>query len=423
MGIHVVSYGDTIWQIANEYSVSPADILLLNGLKDANEIVPGLALYIPLGTLPVRSHIIREGDTVYRLSLFYQTQIDSILKANPGLNPYNLQQGQNIFIPSPLKYGIQTLGFILPYNTEALFPILEGISPLLTYLAITAYSFRADGTAYRLLDDTSVIKKSKDLGILPLLMIRNYQNGDFDPELAGSVLGNRRYTANLVSSIASLAKENGYSGVSIDFEFIPPPQRNSFSRFLAELKLALGNLVLHVNVHAKTKDIPANRIIGAYDYEAISAAADIVAVMTIDYGYPGGPPDPVSPLPWMEVVVKYAITQIPPRKLQIALPLYGYDKSGPDNKTVSLSVLQAQNRAIEQGANIQYDSNRAAPFFTYYEDGQLHIVWFDDIRSYMQKYLLMDRYQLLGTTFWQISLRAPQSWLALYDNYHVVRQE
>ncbi|MGM0788551.1 LysM peptidoglycan-binding domain-containing protein [Bacillus infantis] len=423
MGIHVVSYGDTLWQIANAYSVSPADILLLNGLIDANEIVPGLALYIPLDNLPVRSHIIREGDTVYKLSLFYQTRIDSILKANPGLNPYNLQPGQSIFIPSPLKYGIQTLGFILPYNAEALFPILEGISPLLTYLAITAYSFQADGTAYMILDDNSMINKSKELGILPLLMIRNYQNGNFDPGLAGRVLGDRRYTDNLISSIASLAKEKGYSGVSIDFEFIPPPQRNSFSRFLAELKEALGNLILHVNVHAKTEDIPTNRIIGAYDYEAISAAADIVAVMTIDYGYPGGPPEPVSPLPWMEDVVKYAITKIPPGKLQIALPLYGYDKSGPDNRTVSLAVLQAQNRAIEKGANIQYDSNKAAPSFNYYDDGQLHIVWFDDIRSYMQKYLLMDRYQLLGTTFWQISLRAPQSWLALYDSYHVVRQE
>jgi spore germination protein len=59
-------------------------------------------------------------------------------------------------------------------------------------------------------------------------------------------------------------------------------------------------LILHVNVHAKTEDIPTNLIIGAYDYLAIGAVADIVGVMTIDYGYPTGPPNPVATIWWVE---------------------------------------------------------------------------------------------------------------------------
>ncbi len=39
-----------------------------------------------------------------------------------------------------------------------------------------------------------------------------------------------------------------------------------------------------------------------------------------------------------------------------------------------------------------------------------HIVWFEDIRSFSEKYHLIDRYQLLGTTFWQLSLPFPQNW-------------
>jgi spore germination protein len=185
------------------------------------------------------------------------------------------------------------------------------------------------------------------------------------------------------------------------------------------LKRALGSLILHVNVHAKTEDIPTNRIIGAYDYEAIGRAADIVAVMTIDYGYPTGPPNPVSPLWWMEQVIRYAITLINPQKLQMALPLYGYDWRLSDNKTSAHSLLRAQNLSIATGAVIYYNPQAATPSFTYWNGAEEHIVWFDDIRSFQEKYKLIDQYGLLGTTFWQLSLEFPQNWFFMEQNFLV----
>ena len=58
--------------------------------------------------------------------------------------------------------------------------------------------------------------------------------------------------------------------------------------------------------------------------------------MTMDYGYPGGPPDPIAPITWLEQVIQYSLTQINPRKLQIAIALYGYDKVVGTNKTHAL---------------------------------------------------------------------------------------
>ena len=46
-----------------------------------------------------------------------------------------------------------------------------------------------------------------------------------------------------------------------------------------------------------------------------------------------------------------------------------------------------------------------SPWYQYWEGEDQHIVWFEDIRSYSEKYKLMDQYQLLGTTFWQLSLQ------------------
>jgi spore germination protein len=421
MGVHVVGVGESLWTISNRYRVPLQTIVKLNGLPSASSLVPGLALYIPDNQLPIRSYQIKTGDQIWELSQKFRTDISSILAANPGVNPNQLFVGQIIHIPSPVKLEIATLGFIVPSGESAVLSILDSLAGQLTYLAVVAYSFTTEGYAYNLIEDSAIVTRSKQLNITPLLMIRNFTGVDFSAELAGHVLANPGYRRNLVQSIVNLTRQRGFGGVSIDFEFIPPPQRNDFNVFLRDLKSALGQLILHVNVHAKTEDIPTNRIIGAYDYSAIGSIADIVAVMTIDYGYPGGPPDPISPIWWMEEVVQYSITQINSRKLQIALPLYGYDKVVGTNVTRAMSVVSAQNQAISTGSPIEFDQHSMSPLYRHWSAGVEQIVWFEDIRSFIEKYRLIDVYQLLGTTFWQISLPAPQNWAYLSKNIVVLK--
>jgi spore germination protein len=421
MGVHVVSTGENLWAISNRYGVSMQTIVELNGLPSTSSLVPGLALYIPDNQLPIRSYKIKPGDQFWELAQRFNTDITSILGANPGVDPNQLFIGQIINIPSPVKLGIATLGFLVPSGGSSGLLKLDSLAGQLTYLAVVAYSFTAEGYAYNEIEDSAIVAKSKQLNITPLLMIRNFTGVDFSAELAGHVLANAVYRRNLVLSIVNLTRQRGFGGVSIDFEFIPPPQRNDFNLFLRELKNALGELILHVNVHAKTADIPTNRIIGAYDYAAIGSIVDIVAVMTIDYGYPGGPPDPIAPIWWMDQVVQYSITQINPRKLQIAMPLYGYDKVVGTTTTHAMSVVSAQNQAISTGSPIQFDQHSMSPWYRHWSAGVEQVVWFEDIRSFIEKYRLMDVYNLLGTTFWQISLPAPQNWAYLSKNIAVMK--
>lgn len=420
MAVHVVVRGENLWAISKKYGVSIQTIVDLNGIPHTSSIVPGLALYIPDNLLPLRSYQIKAGDQLWKLAQQFNTNVSALLAANSGVDPNRLFIGQIINIPSPIKLAIATLGFIIPSGSEVV-TILDSLADQLTFLAIVAYSFTEEGFAFNEIDDAAIVAKSIELNIKPLLMIRNFTKGNFSAELAGRVLENPINRRNLVLSIVNLTTQRGFSGVSIDLEFIPPARRLDFISFLTELKNGLGELILHVNVHAKIADIPTNRIIGAYDYAAIGNVADLVAVMTIDYGYPGGPPDPIAPITWLEQVIQYSITQITPRKLQIALPLYGYDKVVHKNKTHAISVLAAQNQAISTGSSIQFDNTAKAPWYRHWQGVEEHVVWFEDIRSYIEKYKLIDIYQLVGTTFWQISLAAPQNWAYLGKNITVVK--
>jgi spore germination protein len=420
MAIHIVRSGDTLWSISQKYGVSIQSIVDVNGLVATNNIVIGLALYIPTDDIQIRYYQIKLGDTLSKIASLFQTSISDILSANLGMDPNRLFIGQKIIIPTPKRMALQTLGFLVPYFPQKSLQSLRQLADKLSFVAIVSYSFTAQGWAYAQLEDSEIVVESKRLGIKPLLMIRNFTNEGFSAELAGQVLENPTYRQNLISSITNQANQRGYEGVSIDFEFIPPQRRIDFNTFLRDLKSALGNLILHVNVHAKKEDIPTNRIIGAYDYKAIGEVADIIGVMTIDYGYPTGPPNPVAPIWWVEEVIQYSLQLIQPSKLQISLPLYGYDWRTLDNLTQALSNLNAQNLAILNKVMIHYDSHAAVPWFKYWKGTEEHVVWFSDIRSIVEKYRLIDYYQLLGTTYWHIGLEFPQNWAYVEQNMIVL---
>lgn len=418
MAVHVVQAGENLWSISQMYGVSIQTIIHLNGLTSTS-LVPGLALYFPDNLLPIRTYRIKRGDQLNILSQRFNTDLSNILSLNPNINPNQLSIGQIINIPSPIKFEMTTIGFIFPSPISTLRPILQPIAGQLTYLAIVAYSFTEEGFAYNLMEDAPIIELCHQLNISPLLMIRNFTNDQFSADLAGNVLGNPTYRQNLVDSIVNLTRERGFNGVSLDIEFIPPARRMDFNAFLSSLKNSLGNLLLQVNVHAKIADLPTNRIVGAYDYAEIGKIVDYMTVMTIDYGYPGGPPDPISPIWWVEQVISYAISQMNPAKLQIGMSLYGYDKIVSTNKTRALSVQASQNQAIATGSTIQFDNTAFSPWYRYWQSTEEHIVWFEDIRSYIAKYRLMDLYQIAGTTYWQIGLPAPQNWAFVQRNINV----
>ncbi|MBQ3023507.1 MAG: LysM peptidoglycan-binding domain-containing protein [Clostridia bacterium] len=102
---YVIREGDTLFSIANEFDTTPENILRLNPSLDAETLPVGRRICIisatnqpvtcPLGTLPYN---INEGDTILSIALRFGTSVESLLAANPDVDPYNLQVGQRICI-------------------------------------------------------------------------------------------------------------------------------------------------------------------------------------------------------------------------------------------------------------------------------------------------------------------------------------
>jgi g-D-glutamyl-meso-diaminopimelate peptidase len=77
-------------------------------------------------------YIIRPGDTIYKIAKKYYTTVIAITTANPNVNPYNLQIGQQIIVP----YGIDVVDTNIAYTYEIMDRNLNGLKARYPFLEI-----------------------------------------------------------------------------------------------------------------------------------------------------------------------------------------------------------------------------------------------------------------------------------------------
>lgn len=129
----------------------------------------------------------------------------------------------------------------------------------------------------------------------------------------------------------------------------------------------------------------------------------------------------VAPINQVRRVVEYAVTEIPPEKIDLGIPNYGYDWPLPFERGVTAAVtignVEAVRIAIDQGVPIEFDRLSASPFFLYAMLGVEHEVWFEDVRSLQQKFDLMEEFALGGCGYWQIMRWFRANWILLDKNF------
>lgn len=352
-------------------------------------------------------HVTKKGDSLYSIGRQHGVTIEQLLAANgPTVQP-TLIVGQAIIVPTPAeKLGnVLANGYAYP-NIEdtALFPAL----PYLSLLTPFSYGIRPDGTLVDL-NDSELVTVAENNNVAPVLLITTLtEEGNFSSENAAAVLGNPQTARALADNIIEKLQTRNYFGVDIDFEYIPPEYRESYTAFielLHSLAQPLGYKVI-VALAPKTSSVQRGLLYEAHDYAALGAAADYALIMTYEWGYTYGPPMAIAPLDKVEEVIKYATSQIPPEKLLMGIPNYAYDWTLPfvrGNAAQSMSNNRAIELARQVGAEIMFDEKAQTPYYNYYSpDGKQHVVWFEDARSVAARMQLLRDYELAGYSIWNI---------------------
>ena len=423
MQLHTVLPGDTLTSIAARYGVSVESIVLNNELNVNAPLVVGQVLVI---LFPEVVHAVSAADTLTSIAARYGITVKELYRNNFRLG------GRDIIYPGETlvisyrgeKQGeIEVSAYAYPEIGDAL---LYKTLPYLTYLAPFTYGIRQNGGLVDL-NDARLISASRSRDVAPLMHLSTLtEAGTFSNDLASLVLNDIALQNTLIANVLSTIKAKNYAGLDIDFEFIYPEEAALYAAFIqnATLKLNAEGYPVYAALAPKTSATQRGLFYEGHDYSAVGAAANAVLLMTYEWGYTYGPPLAVAPLPNVRRVLEYALTEIPPEKILLGIPNYGYDWTLPyvqgTSRATSISSQQALSIAARYGAEIIFDENAQSPFFNYVdENGRQHEVWFEDARSIEAKLNLVSEFNLRGVGYWNAMREFPQNWLVLNSMFNI----
>ncbi len=373
-------------------------------------------------------YVVRPGDTVDSIAESYGIPVSSVIYNNQLVYPYPLAVGQALLLSSGETSAptdpAWVNGYAYPFIQQN---VLDETLPYLSSLSVFSYGFTEDGDLVMPTpDDSFMINAALRTGVRPVLTLTPLgPDGNFNNFLITSVVNNEAAKENLLSNLLATVQEKDFQGVDIDFEYIRPEDRLPFADFVADVRNLLSPYGYHVSVALapKTSDTQAGLLYEGKDYRLLGEAADSVLLMTYEWGYTYGPPMAVAPVNKVRQVVEYAVTRIDPSKIDLGIPNYGYDWTLPfvqgSSRATTVSNQEAVRIAIEADVPIQFDEVAMSPFFQYEKDGQMHEVWFEDVRSYREKFSLLPAYGLRGMGYWQIMRFFRPNWLLLNDTFQI----
>lgn len=423
MEIVVVRPGETLWQIAQRYGVSVSLITQANGLRDANRLVPGLALVIPVPNV----HVVQPGDTLWRIAQRYGTTVDAIARLNGLSIQQYIYPGQRFAIPRGTRPIITANAYQANLATGDT-SYTEEAAPFLTYVSVFSAGITATGDI-NFPNASIFVQAALQGGADALLTLTNFLGRTFSSDLVSAFLYNTAAQDRALEQLIPYMLNNGYSGLNIDFEYVYPSDREAYNNFLrrAAPRLHDAGLSLSTAVAPKVRADQPGLLYEAHDYPVHGQVADFVVLMTYEWGYVTGPPMAIAPLDQVRRVLDYAVTAIPRQKILMGMPTYGRDWPLPYRRGVTraetFSPVAAVQRALDRWATIQYDPVAQSPFYRYWEpDGTEHIVWFEDARSVQAKFDTVKEYGLRGVSFWVLGNPFPQNWLLLRENFQVEKR-
>jgi spore germination protein YaaH len=147
-----------------------------------------------------------------------------------------------------------------------------------------------------------------------------------------TLLGSSTQRTAHVNKLVALVHDKGYDGIDLDYESMnyggTAAQKASVAKGFVALAKQLGTALdadgklLSITVGARTA---STNWWPVHDYAGLGKVADRFRIMAYDYSYPGGTPGAIAPLPWVKQVVQYAVSVVPAKRIQLGVPLYGYD--------------------------------------------------------------------------------------------------
>lgn len=276
---------------------------------------------------------------------------------------------------------------------------------------------------------TELLPLAHENGTRVVLTVTNFGNAN-----NAAILNSPAKQKVLIDSLIALIKLRNADGVNIDFESITDktlrPKLTAFMQTLATR--------FHTEIPGSQVSIalPAVDWSGIFDVQALGKALDWCIMMGYDYHWSTAPQaGPVAPLDSSATWGKYSVLRsvrtylaagMPPEKLLLGVPYYGYEWKTETTDVPSDAIGSGQsvtytNAVSRSAANIPlWDGQSRTPYYILLAG--IAQGWYDDIVSLSLKYDGVLQYGLGGVGIWALSYDGarPELWNLLRQKFGAV---
>ncbi|MBT9333361.1 glycosyl hydrolase family 18 protein [Paracidobacterium acidisoli] len=268
--------------------------------------------------------------------------------------------------------------------------------------------------------------KRAHVPVMPIVASRAFDQADFH-----SLVNHPERFPGMFQQMIDAAKQNGYIGYQFDFENIAWTDRDALSRMVA----AAADAMHHAGLQLTIATVPAapghpgasdfSRWIyanwrGAYDLAALAKSVDLICLMTYDQHTRWTVPGPVAGWSWTTENLDYALKFVPPQKLSLGIPLYGYHwftgapQNGKPNPTAEyIGGEDALLLAKTWNGHVQWDPVDHTAWLWFYRDDMREWIFFTDQHTFEDRYDLAKQHGLQGFCSWVLGQEDQSIWKSL----------
>lgn len=261
--------------------------------------------------------------------------------------------------------------------------------------------------------------------------------GLFDKKKFHILASSPRAQDEMNAAMIHESRIHGYIGFQFDFENIDWTDRDMLTALVQRSAEAMHKAGLKLSI-ATVPNAPgypgaggfAKWIYtdwrGAYDLAAIARSVDLVCLMTYDQHTRWTVPGPVAGWHWTVENLNYALKVVPPEKLSLGIPLYGYHwytgaptldphtgKYTPHPTANYISAPDALLLGKTYNGKIQWDPLDHSAFTYFYRDQMREWIFFTDAHTFEDRYKLVEQKGIQGFCSWVLGQEDPSIWALL----------
>ena len=293
-------------------------------------------------------------------------------------------------------------GYIVSSSLQKFSPdYLDTISKSYEILCINGLELNGKGQLRYTSQFTDKISKStlksKDAAraiIYPMIIVSSIRDGI---ELLNSDKSKRK----AIDLIVEFLEEQGFKGVHLDIEYLPPEFDLKLVDFLNELRTALREKKMKLSFAVFPQiDFPANTS-KLHNIEKLASAVDEVVLMSYDYHNKKTEAGCVTSLEWTKKNITHLLKYFKPEQVWLGMPSYGYEWV-LDSKKVN--IISSRDGQIYEKKWEGTRENSGCLKILREEKKKTSMIFLADQETRNKMKEIAEEFKIRGTAIWRLGL-------------------